>query len=43
MTKPKQCINQGCTKVMYVPDYKLHMCLECTDCIDKRKKRNGQD
>lgn len=36
--KPKLCINSKCNNIMYVPDYKLHMCLQCNKCIDNKLK-----
>ena len=36
--KPKQCVNASCSNVFYVPDYKLHMCLQCQTCVDKRNE-----
>lgn len=37
MLKPKACINLSCDQVIYVPDYKLHMCLQCEKCIARRE------
>lgn len=34
--KPKLCINSNCNQVLYVPAFKLHMCLQCEKCIAKR-------
>ena len=36
---PKQCVNASCSNVFYVPDYKLHMCLQCQACVDKSNKQ----
>jgi hypothetical protein len=36
--KPKECCNSNCRKIMYVPDYKLHMILQCEKCIEKKKE-----
>lgn len=33
---PKLCINSTCMNVLYVPAYKLHMCLQCEACIERR-------
>jgi len=36
--KPKECVNDSCRNIIYVPDYKLHMLLQCEECIIKREK-----
>lgn len=40
MSKPKLCINKGCKNWFYVPDYLLHMCLQCEKCIKHRETIN---
>jgi hypothetical protein len=37
--KPKECCNSHCINIMYVPDYKLHMILQCEECIEKREEK----
>jgi hypothetical protein len=39
MNKPKECVNNNCKKIMYVPDYKLHMLLQCDKCIEKNENK----
>ena len=31
--KPKECINNSCKNIFYVPDNKLHMMLICKQCV----------
>jgi len=40
--KPKLCVNNDCMIVFYVPVYKLHMCLQCQACVDKRNELYAQ-
>lgn len=37
MNKPKECVNNTCRNIMYVPDHKLHMLLQCDTCIERRE------
>lgn len=38
--KVKECVNSDCNNTFYVKDNQLHMCLQCTECIERRKKEN---
>jgi|688.fasta_scaffold00217_50 hypothetical protein len=38
MSKPKECINSNCNKIIYVEDCNLHLPLQCEDCINKKLK-----
>jgi len=40
--KPKECCNQSCRSVFYVIPGKLHLPLQCTKCIDKRKEQEKE-
>lgn len=33
---PKECVNNNCKNIMYVPAYKLHMLLQCEKCIEMK-------
>ncbi len=32
--KPKECCNNNCTNIFYVPDYLLHQALQCKKCCN---------
>lgn len=33
---PKECVNNNCNNVFFVPKYKLHILLVCEKCITKK-------
>ena len=38
MKKPKDCVNSKCGNIIYVEDSKLHLMLQCQECINKKDK-----
>ena len=34
--KPKECVNNTCKNIMYVPYYNMHLLLECDKCVNER-------
>lgn len=39
-TYPKECVNNNCKNVFYVPKEHLHLLLQCKQCTEKSRKNN---
>ena len=37
-TYPKECVNNNCKNVFYVPKEHLHLLLQCKECIKKSRE-----
>lgn len=37
---PKECVNNNCKNVFYVPKEHLHLLLQCKQCTKKSRKNN---
>jgi len=33
--KPKECCNNNCNTIIYVPYYLMHQTLQCDKCVDR--------
>ena len=38
MTIPKECINNNCKNIIFVPHYQIHLPLQCSRCIEKKNE-----
>jgi hypothetical protein len=35
--KPKQCVNSKCKNTFFIQNHKLHLPLQCENCVNKNK------